>query len=95
MERLTKALARTPLHHWHAAQGAHFIARNGWQIAASYSDGSGEAVAIRAGLGLVDLCASSKIEFQGRGVTALVDALVADHPAWKPGRGMVYNAGGV
>jgi heterotetrameric sarcosine oxidase gamma subunit len=52
-------VARTPLHHWHAAHGARFIARDGWQVVVAFSDAQREADAARAGLGLADISASA------------------------------------
>jgi heterotetrameric sarcosine oxidase gamma subunit len=50
-------VARTPLHHWHAAHGARFIDRGGWQVVAAFADARREADAARAGLGLADISA--------------------------------------
>lgn len=52
-------VARTPLHHWHAAHGAHFIDVDGWQVVAAYSSAEPEAAAARAGLGLADISAGA------------------------------------
>jgi glycine cleavage system aminomethyltransferase T len=52
-------IARTPLHHWHAAHGARFVERDGWQVVAAYSQAEREAEAAGAGLGLADLTAVS------------------------------------
>jgi sarcosine oxidase subunit alpha len=84
MEQSTKTLARTPLHHWHLAHGAHMVERHGWQIPASYSAPDREIDAARTGLGLVDVSAVAKISFRGRGVIPLTHALVGDSPASKP-----------
>jgi glycine cleavage system aminomethyltransferase T len=45
------------LHHWHAAHGARFIERDGWQVVAGFGDARHEAEAARAGLGLADISA--------------------------------------
>jgi glycine cleavage system aminomethyltransferase T len=50
-------VARTPLHPWHAAHGARFIERDGWQVVAGFADARHEAEAARAGLGLADISA--------------------------------------
>jgi sarcosine oxidase subunit alpha len=94
MERFTKALARTPLHHWHAARDARFVERDGWQIPAAYSQADREVAAVRAGLGLVDLSAFAKISLRGRGVATLANALVGDSPASKPGGVAALAVGG-
>jgi hypothetical protein len=48
-------VARTPLYHWHAAHGARFVDRDGWQVVAAYTRAEDEAKAARAGLGLADI----------------------------------------
>jgi heterotetrameric sarcosine oxidase gamma subunit len=52
-------VARTPLHHWHAAHGARFVERGGWQVVAAYADPEREAERARAGLGLADISAAT------------------------------------
>jgi sarcosine oxidase subunit alpha len=71
-------VARTPLHHWHAAHGARFADRDGWQVVAAYADAEREAEAARAGLGLADVSAFAKISLRGPGVATLSQALVGD-----------------
>jgi heterotetrameric sarcosine oxidase gamma subunit len=84
MKRSSQASARTPLHHWHAARRARFVDRDGWHIAASYSEVAREVAAVRSGLGLVDISAFAKISFRGSGVPALAQALVGDDQAVGP-----------
>jgi sarcosine oxidase, subunit alpha len=92
-ERLT-TLARTPLHHWHAARGAHFIEQDGWQLPAFYSEVALEVAALRSSLGLVDVSAFAKISFRGVGVPSLTKELVGDSPASRPHGVALFNAGG-
>src|SRR5262249_18123709 len=87
-------VARTPLHHWHAAHGARFADRDGWQVVAAYSGAEREAEAARAGLGLADVSAFAKVSLRGPGVPALVRSLVADGAARHRGGGAAV-AGGV
>jgi len=77
-------VARTPLHHWHAAHGAQFTELDGWQVVAAYSDAEQEAKAARAGLGLADVSAFAKISLRGTGVSSVVQALVPDSAALHP-----------
>jgi sarcosine oxidase subunit alpha len=63
-------VARTPLHHWHAAHGARFTDWDGWQVVAAYSDAATEAAAARAGLGIADISAFAKISLRGPGVAS-------------------------
>jgi sarcosine oxidase subunit alpha len=64
-------LARTPLHSWHAARGARFDDRAGWQVVAGYAGAQAEAEAARSGLGLADVSAFAKVSLRGPGVSAL------------------------
>lgn len=65
-------VARTPLHHWHAAHGARFAARDGWQLVAAYSGAEVEADAARTALGIADISGSAKISLRGPGVASVV-----------------------
>jgi sarcosine oxidase subunit alpha len=94
MQKQTKALARTPLHHWHLARGAHMVERHGWQIPATYSAMEQEIDAARTGLGLVDVSALAKLSFQGRGVSLFTHALVSNGPASRPQGVTAFDAGG-
>jgi len=64
--------ARTPLHHWHAAHGARFTARDGWQVVAAFSDAEKEAASARTGLGVADISAFAKISRRGPGAASLI-----------------------
>jgi heterotetrameric sarcosine oxidase gamma subunit len=77
-------VARTPLHHWHAAHGARFRERDGWQVVAAYADAESEAAAARTGLGLADISASVKVSLRGVGVPYLVQSLLPDSAAQRP-----------
>jgi heterotetrameric sarcosine oxidase gamma subunit len=77
-------MARSPLHHWHAAHGAHFAERDGWQVVTRYTDARAEAEAARSGVGVADISAFAKISLRGAGVPDLVRALAPDGPAMKP-----------
>jgi sarcosine oxidase subunit alpha len=68
------------LHAWHAAHGARFTERDGWQVVATYSDAAREAEAARAGLGLADISAFAKISCRGAGVPDLARSLAPDGP---------------
>src|SRR5437588_136000 len=68
MSATQSLLARSPLHHWHAARGGHFVVRNGWTIPEVYSSVEEEVAAARQGLGIVDLSPSHKVSLQGDGV---------------------------
>jgi sarcosine oxidase subunit alpha len=80
-----RAVARTPLHHWHAAHGARFIDRHGWQVVAAYTTAEREAEAARAGLALADISASAKLSLRGSGVPDFIPALLPHRVAAPPG----------
>ncbi len=82
-------VARTPLHHWHAARGARFAERDGWQVVTSYGDAEREVEAARTGLGLADVSARAKVSLRGPGVQDLLRSLVPDGAAPGP-RGVVH-----
>src|SRR5438477_11100650 len=84
MHPSSRPLARTALHHWHAAHHARLVERDGWQIPAEYTTMDQEVGTLRAGLGLVDVSAFTKISFQGPGAAALGRALVGDGMVLQP-----------
>lgn len=59
-------LARTPLYPWQAARGARFVARDGWQIAETFSSVDQEIEAARTSLAVVDLSPLCKIRLVGQ-----------------------------
>ena len=93
MMSFTRALARTPVYHWHVAHGAHMVERNDWLIPASYSGVNREVALAHTGLGLVDLSACDKIALRGPGVAALAHALAGDSPASRPRGVAAFSAG--
>jgi glycine cleavage system aminomethyltransferase T len=76
--------ARTPLHHWHAAHGARFADRDGWQVVAAYSTPEGEAAAARRGLAIADVSAFAKVSLSGAGLSAAADYLLGAGRADQP-----------
>src|SRR5262245_57319107 len=85
-------VARTPLYHWHAAHGAQFAERGGWQGVTAYSGAEREVAAARAGLGVADVSAFGKISLRGAGVPSLVQSLVPGSAALHP-RGVALVPG--
>jgi sarcosine oxidase subunit alpha len=78
------AVARTPLHHWHAARGARFVGRGCWQVVAAYSSAEREAEAAHTGLALAEISADFKLRLRGPGVPSVVRALLPDGAEPKP-----------
>jgi glycine cleavage system aminomethyltransferase T len=93
MPHARSPVARTPLHHWHAAHGSRFAERAGWQVVSGYSTVEREVVAARAGLGLADVSAWAKLSLRGPGVRGLAPSLVAGGAALGP-RGVLPRAQG-
>src|SRR5262249_18472538 len=84
MAMSTIALARTPLHHWHAAHGARFGESDGWQIVEDYSSREREVKAARDGTVLAAVSAHAKITLRGDGVGGMVSAWLGRDRAPKP-----------
>ena len=61
MPDLPTPVARTPLHSWHAAHGARFVERDGWQVVAAYTTPEREVEAARAGLGVADISSFANV----------------------------------
>jgi sarcosine oxidase subunit alpha len=81
MAPLSMPLARTPLHHWHAARQAHFAESDGWQIVARYKEVARELAAVQLGLGLADISAFAKLSLHGPGVGDVLPALLREGAA--------------
>jgi sarcosine oxidase subunit alpha len=64
---------RTPLHHWHAANGAIWLDAGWWKRPESYGDPMAEARAVRQGVGLIDASTLGKIEVIGPNAAELLD----------------------
>jgi sarcosine oxidase subunit alpha len=88
MPTIPPPVARTPLHHWHAAHGAHFAEQDGWQVVSRYAPVEQEMEAARAGLGLAEISAWARISLRGPGVQAIVPSLVPNGAVLNP-RGVV------
>jgi glycine cleavage system aminomethyltransferase T len=57
MTPTARLLARSPLHAWHEAHGAHFVERYGWLIPAQFGDVQAEIMAVRNKICLADISA--------------------------------------
>jgi glycine cleavage system aminomethyltransferase T len=54
-------VARTPLHHWHAARGARFVERDGWEVVAAYTTPDLEVETARAELAVADISSFAEV----------------------------------
>jgi sarcosine oxidase subunit alpha len=86
--------ARTPLHSWHAAHGARFADRDGWQVPVAYTGADEEAAAARTGIALADISAFAKISLLGPGVGAAAHHLLGAGRATQPCTAAPLHAGG-
>jgi heterotetrameric sarcosine oxidase gamma subunit len=77
---------RSPAHRSHAALGAAWDTEAGWEIPASYRDGSAEAEFLRSTVAVVDITARGKIDVRGKvgaSLSAAGDSLIARiSPDW-------------
>jgi heterotetrameric sarcosine oxidase gamma subunit len=80
----TAAMSRSPLQHWHAAHGARFVERDGWNVPAAYTTIDEEISVVQNGVGLCDVSAAAKFALNGPGVGAMARSLSGDGSADKP-----------
>ena len=66
-------IRRTAMHRAHLALGARFMEEAAWAIADVYTSPETETRAARAGLGLADVSATTKLGVRGDDVTAVVE----------------------
>jgi heterotetrameric sarcosine oxidase gamma subunit len=62
---MIEPVRRTPAHRLHAALGARFDRRDGWEIAAAYGPIDVERAAIRDGLAIADVTPRGKLDLRG------------------------------
>jgi sarcosine oxidase subunit alpha len=65
----------TPVHDWHAAQGAKMMIAGLWLRPEHYGDPIAEVNAVREGVGLIDVSTLGKLRLTGPGVPSLLDRL--------------------
>ncbi len=78
---LNHPIRRTPMHEWHEAQGAPFLPNGLWLRPQCYPRAgetihqaiAREALAVRQGVGMVDVSTLGKIDIQGRDAVAFLD----------------------
>ncbi len=81
MTTSASVLARTPLHHWHAAHQAQFAERDGWQVVTTYAESAREPTAMRTGLAIADISALAKFSLLGKGLADVLPTVVRDPAA--------------
>jgi sarcosine oxidase subunit alpha len=72
-ERRHHPIRRTPMHHWHQANGARWIDAGQWKRPESYGDPAAEVRAVRNGAGLIDVSTLGKIEVVGPDAAELLE----------------------
>lgn len=72
----TGSLKRSPLHEWHAANGAKFAEFGGWEMPLEYEGGGviKEHTAVREAVGLFDVSHLGKAVVRGAGAAAYINA---------------------
>lgn len=66
---------RTPLHDWHAANGARMMVAGLWLRPEQYGDATAEVRTVRQSVGLIDVSTLGKFRLVGPGVPDLLDRL--------------------
>jgi sarcosine oxidase subunit alpha len=89
----------TPVHEWHAANGATWMLAGLWKRPLHYGDPRAEVRAVREAVGLIDVSTLGKLRFTGPGAGRLLDRIYATAMGGlKPGRvryGVMCNDEGV
>jgi aminomethyltransferase len=68
---------KTPLHDWHASNGARFVEFGGWQLPEVYGKSvEQEYATLRNGAGVVDLCHEARYRIEGRDAVTLLQELM-------------------
>ncbi len=81
-------LRHLPLHDVHAAAGARFAERGGWDIPLDYGDATAEYAAVRRHVGIVDRSDYGLVEVTGRDRVKFLHALLSNEiKALEPGQG--------
>ncbi len=69
---------RLPLHEFHAAHGARFVAFGGWEMPVQYSSIIEEHKAVRGAAGLFDVSHMGEVRVTGPGAAAYLDRLLVN-----------------
>jgi sarcosine oxidase subunit alpha len=86
-DRRHHPVRRTPMHHWHQANGARWIDAGQWKRPDSYGDPAAEVRAVRSGAGLIDVSTLGKIEVVGPDAAELLERVYINEWAdLRPGR---------
>ena len=82
-----RQLACTPLHDWHAAQGARLVDFAGWSMPVQYTSIVEEHLATRHKVGLFDISHMGRLKISGPTATAYLDRLLTRRVTdMKPGQ---------
>lgn len=69
-------LARTPLHHWHAAHGGRLVDFAGWEMPVQYTSIVEEHTATRQAASLFDVSHMGRLRFDGPDSATFLDSLL-------------------
>jgi heterotetrameric sarcosine oxidase gamma subunit len=80
----------TPIHHWHAENGARFIIEDGWKRVESYGNAVDEVESVSTRVGICDVTPLTKIDLQGKSLTPVLAPCLESGPIpdagfWAPG----------
>ncbi len=73
---MTATLLETPLHAWHAANGARLVDFAGWSMPVQYTSIVAEHNAVRSAVGLFDVSHMGRLRFTGDRAAEFLDCLV-------------------
>jgi heterotetrameric sarcosine oxidase gamma subunit len=75
----------TPIHHWHAENGARFIVEDGWKRVESYGSAEDEIESVSTRVGICDVTPLTKIDLQGKSLNSVLAACLESRPIPDPG----------
>ncbi len=76
MEEQQATIFRTPLHDWHAANGARMVDFAGWSMPVQYTSIVNEHLATRSAVGITDVSHMGRLRFEGPGAAVFLAELL-------------------
>lgn len=74
-------MLQTPLHDWHADNGARMVDFAGWHMPVQYSSIVDEHTAVRTQVGMFDIAHMGRVKFTGADACAFLDRIVTNNVA--------------
>jgi heterotetrameric sarcosine oxidase gamma subunit len=70
----------TPIHHWHAENGARFVIEDGWKRVESYGNAEDEVGSVSTRVGICDVTPLTKIDLQGKSLNSVLASCLESGP---------------